>query len=106
MESIANTQSGFGVTSDEPVRVLVQTKTHLVPGGDHHKKWRFMIDQIALHHWGSKFQKDDRCNEYGTQYAYKNRRCFFLVDHGTSPIGSDDPFHVKIVRYEWTGEEL
>lgn len=106
MQSTASKQSGSGGGSDEPVRVLVQTKTHLVPGEDHNAKWQFMTNQIALHHWGSKFQKDDRCNEYGTQYAYKNRRCFFLVDHGTSPIGSDDPFHVPIVRYEWTGEEL
>lgn len=96
-----------------PVRVLVQTLTHLVPsdrviykperniGGD--KLWS-MYHRICQHQWGCEFQPDvHRWYSYGDdQFGYNNRPCFFLIDYGTA----EDDENVPILPYEWTGEEL
>ncbi|KAK2596414.1 hypothetical protein N8I77_013305 [Diaporthe amygdali] len=90
-----------------PMRVLVQTRTHLVPGDGHSKKVLSMLHRICLHQWGRNFNPyEDRSNTYGDEFGYNDRLCFFLVDHGESPTGSDDPAEVPMTVYEWDGKSL
>ena len=79
---------------DRPIRVLVQTRTHLVPGD----KWdplrrEKMQDLICQHVWKRDF---DRFRERGWQYkchwAVDNVECWLLVDHhGPDPTPPPDP---------------
>ena len=86
-----------------PKRILVETKTHLVPGDEYGTKCHSMIHLICQHHWNRNFIfGEDRWYSYGTQFGYDNRTCYFLVDHGQSATGDDVP----VVRYQWTGESL
>ncbi|PWY87218.1 hypothetical protein BO94DRAFT_624399 [Aspergillus sclerotioniger CBS 115572] len=62
------------VKADPPVRVLVQTLTHLVPGRE--RRW-------ASH------------NDF---FAYDDLWCYFLVDYGEAP----EDAKVPILSYEWT----
>ena len=89
--------------STKPTRVLVQTKTHLVPGGDYDERLLFMLDLICQHHWNRDYDPDqDRWSVYGARFGYDNRRCYFLVDHGQSSTDDDIP----VLWYQWTGESL
>lgn len=89
--------------SMEPTRVLVQTKTHLVPGKDYDERLLFMLDLICQRHWDRDFDPDkDRWSTYGTRFGYDNRRCYFLLDHGQSLSDGD----VSVLWYQWTGESL
>ncbi|KAI1119827.1 hypothetical protein F5Y10DRAFT_149315 [Nemania abortiva] len=89
--------------SEGPKRILVRTKTHLVPGDDYGARCTYMLNRICQHHWNRDFVfGKDRWNSYGTQFGYDNRTCYFLVDYGRS--ASDDD--VPILWYEWTGESL
>ncbi|POR31688.1 Uncharacterized protein TPAR_08097 [Tolypocladium paradoxum] len=86
-----------------PKRILVQTKTHLVPGDDYHQRCLFLLDVMCRHHWNRDFDpRQDRWSEYGAWFGYDNRRCYFLVDHGQSSADR----HVPVLWYEWTGESL
>ncbi|KAI0117881.1 hypothetical protein GGR51DRAFT_500435 [Nemania sp. FL0031] len=90
--------------SERPKRILVRTKTHLVPGDDYGARCYFMLDRICQHHWNRDFVfGEDRWNSYGTEFGYDNRTCYFLVDHGRSASNDDD---VTVLWYEWTGESL
>ena len=107
METTANEPGGaaphLGESSTGPKRILVQTKTHLVPGDDYHARCMFMLNLICQHHWNHNFDLDqDRWNVYGAQFGYDNRSCYFLVDHGRSPTDDDVP----VLWYQWTGESL
>jgi len=107
METTANVPEGtalhLGENSMGPKRVLVQTKTHLVPGEDWHQRCLFMLDLICHHHLNRDFDPDqDRWSVYGARFGYDNRRCYFLVDYGRSH--TDD--HVPVLWYQWTGESL
>jgi hypothetical protein len=90
---------------EPPVRILVQTLTHLVPGEDGFDRTRFILNQMCQHHWncdfiGPKF----RYTSYNDKFGFNNQRCFFLVDHGECESKNDDD--VPILYYEWTGESL
>ncbi|PVH70447.1 hypothetical protein DL98DRAFT_564161 [Cadophora sp. DSE1049] len=71
----------LGEKSTGPIRILVQTKTHLHPDFD--------PDQ-------------DRWRVHGARFGCDKRHCYFLVDHGRSP--TDD--NVPVLWYQWTGESL
>lgn len=90
---------------DAPVRIVVQTKTHLVPGKDFYERQDFMLNLICQRHWNRDMQygpHGDRWDLYGGMFGYHNRSCFFLVDHGTA----DDDDAVPVLRYHWTGKFL
>ncbi|KAI1292465.1 hypothetical protein F5Y03DRAFT_388281 [Xylaria venustula] len=85
--------------ADAPQRIVVQTKTHLVPGGDYLERCRNMKNLLCQHLWNRDFDySQDRWREEGATFAYEGRRCYFLLDHGQST--NDD---VPVLRYEWTG---
>ncbi|KAJ8120981.1 hypothetical protein O1611_g10220 [Lasiodiplodia mahajangana] len=103
METIASELEVDGphleTNSERPKRILVRTKTHLVPDDDYGARCYFMLNRICQHHWSRDFLfGEDRWNSYGTQFGYDNRTCYFLVDHGRS--ASDDD--VSVLWYEWT----
>ena len=88
-----------------PLRVLVQTKTHLVLGenleADYATKVDFMKNLICRHLWNRDFDKRrERWNSHGDQFGYSDRDCWFLIDHGDSV---DEP---PVLWYKWTGESL
>lgn len=84
-----------------PVRILVQTVTHLVPGNDYMERVEYMQNLICQHHWKRDFNRDqERWNVYGHDFAFPNRNCYFLIDHGHS---EGDP---PVLWYKWTGESL
>lgn len=86
-----------------PVRVLVQTLTHLVPGETGPSRYAFIQNRICQDFWGREFEAPTfRFASYGDSFALDNRRCFFLVDHGEA----DDAAAVPVLSYEWTGDEL
>jgi hypothetical protein len=89
--------------SAPPIRVLVQTLTHLVPGDGNYERSMFILNRICQHHWNCDFQSSKfRWAAYNDQFSFNNRRCFFLVDYGES----EDDGSVPILSYEWTGESL
>jgi hypothetical protein len=95
------TASDFGEDPMEPQRILVQKKTHLVPGDDYDQRLFFMLDLICQHQWNRDYVPGrDRWIVYGAQFCYENRRCCFLLDHGQ--ILDDN--NVPVLWYEWTGE--
>lgn len=94
-----------------PIRVLVQTLTHLVPSdglemsgnNTHLDKLTSILNRICRYHWNCDFDPSVfRWYTYGDEFGYSNRRCFFLLDYGSST--NDD--EVPILSYEWTGESL
>lgn len=90
---------------DAPVRIVVQTKTHLVPGKDYYKRTDFMLNLICQQHWHRDMQfgpQSDRWDLYGGMFGYDNRDCFFPLDHGKA----DDDDAVPVLRYHWTGDRL
>ena len=92
---------GPGEDPKEPLRILVQTKTHLVQGADYHEKKWFILDMICQHHWKRDYiPVRDRWSAHGTKFGLTNRRCYFLLDHGETL----DDNTVPVLWYEWTGE--
>jgi hypothetical protein len=90
------------VFSSEPKRILVQTKTHLVPGKDFHEKLMFMLDRICQHHWRRDYDLDqDRWSTHGCRFGYHNKTCYFLLDNGVS--SNDDK--VEVLQYLFSGIE-
>jgi hypothetical protein len=88
---------------EPPVRILVQTLTHLVPGKDHFERSDFILNHMCQHHWNCDFSVPKfRWAAYNDQLAFNNRRCFFLADYGES----QDDNNVPVLSYEWTGESL
>ena len=88
---------------EPPVRILVQTLTHLVPGGDNFERIDFILDLICRTFWNCDFESPRfRWASYNDQFALKNRICYFLVDYGDSE--NDD--EVPVLSYEWKGELL
>lgn len=94
-----------GPASDQPLRVLVHTVTHLVPGGHHGERLHFILNMVCQRHWNRDFDRDqERWNAYGDQFGYDNRNCYFLVDHGVTESESlEDP---PLVWYKWKGTSL
>ena len=107
MESVAADETGSPETTalqqqpTGPVRILVQTKTHLVPGDKYAERIERMQNLICQHHWNRDFDWDqDRWNLYGADFGFDDRTCYFLMDHGESH--TDPP----VLWYSWTGESL
>lgn len=85
---------------EEAVRVLVQTRTHLVPGSDHYEKLLFILDLVCDHLWGRTFHpRRDRFHLYGPPLGRKNHRFYFVVDHGQAT----DDSTVPVLWYQFTG---
>ncbi|KAK2865076.1 hypothetical protein FQN49_003936 [Arthroderma sp. PD_2] len=90
---------------DPPIRILVRTLTHLVPGNGNSERRMFILNRICQHHWGCDFEAPERrWSSYNDLFGLNNRRCFFLVDYGESLNGDDDA--VPVLSYEWTGKSL
>ncbi|KAH8425902.1 uncharacterized protein LDX57_003643 [Aspergillus melleus] len=94
---------------DLPVRILVQTKTQLVPkdqdqGNDvYSDKLVSMLNRISRYHWNCAYWPfENRFYTQGDEFGYNNRLCFLMVDHGTT--SNDD--EVLVLCYEWTGEDF
>lgn len=88
-----------------PVRILVSTATHLVPGNGFFERTDFIGNLISQHHWNHDFEwNHDRFETYNADFGYDNRTCYFLIDHSQSPDGNDDV--VPILWYRWTGKTL
>ena len=95
--------------SDSPVRVLVQTRTHLVPGhkyGDIGKRIDDMQNLICQHVWQRDYdEKRERAWKYRCELAVDNVQCWFLIDHH-GPDPTSPPPDPPVVWYSWTGAEL
>ncbi|KAH6641262.1 hypothetical protein F5144DRAFT_463765, partial [Chaetomium tenue] len=92
----------------KPLRVLVQTKTHLVPGDKSTyspTRMTEMENRICRHVWQRDQQQDsERMFSYNTYLMIDNLDCWFLVDHhGFDPRPDVDP---PVLWYKWTGTEL
>ncbi|KAI1124635.1 hypothetical protein F5Y10DRAFT_24338 [Nemania abortiva] len=88
-----------------PVRILVSTATHLVPGDEYFTKTDFMRNLVCQHHWDHDFEWDhDRFTAYNAEFGYDNVACYFLIDHGQSSNATKDG--VPILWYRWTGKSL
>jgi hypothetical protein len=86
-----------------PVRVLVQTLTHLVPTRGKDDRSCVMFDLMCEYHFGCKYDgRVFRMASHNDMLGYDNLRCYFLIDYGES-LNDDD---VPIVCYEWTGDSL
>ncbi|OJZ85807.1 hypothetical protein ASPFODRAFT_46874 [Aspergillus luchuensis CBS 106.47] len=98
--------------SPSPIRVLVQTLTHLVPSTNqagekniYDDKLFTMLDTICQHTWKCDFDGHvHRWYTYGDEFGYSHRMCFFLIDYGTAPGGDDSKG--PIVCYEWDGSKF
>lgn len=88
-----------------PVRILVQTVTHLVPGDEYAERVEYMRNLICQHHWKRDFDRDqDRWNVYGHHFGLRNRNCYFLIDHGH--VDGESCTDPPVLWYKWTGESL
>jgi hypothetical protein len=93
------------VAAELPTRVLVQTATDLVPGAAYTEKMLTMLDRICQHQWGCDYHlmvEDFRWAINGAKFAYKNRRCYFLVDRGFANNDNE----IRFYWYQWTGSNL
>lgn len=93
---------------DSPVRVLVQTQTHHVPGDkstEYGERYDAMLNLICQHVWQRDFDKfRERHWNYHCHFALDNVECWFLIDHyGPDQSPAPDP---PIIWYRWTGTEL
>ncbi|KAK3371858.1 hypothetical protein B0T24DRAFT_511652, partial [Lasiosphaeria ovina] len=86
-----------------PVRILVSTAVHLIPGIGFFGRNEYMQNLISQYHWKRDFEDSDRFLVYNTGFS-SNRRCYFLLDHGQSPDDNDEA--IPILMYWWTGESL
>lgn len=90
----------------DPVRILVRTATHLVPGEDFVERTGFIKDVICRHVWERDFDHGlDRFHSYHATFAFDNRTCYFLIDHGKCRTGQADE-DVTVLRYSWDGKTL
>ena len=86
----------------EAVRVLVQTRTHLLRGENYYDKLNFILDMVCEFLWGRFFlPQKDRFHVYGPPFSRINRRVHFLVDHGQAY----DDSTVPVLWYRYNGGE-
>ncbi|KAI0012607.1 hypothetical protein F4779DRAFT_567318 [Xylariaceae sp. FL0662B] len=68
-----------------PVRILISTATHLVPGDDFIARTDFIANLVSQYHWNHDFEWGrDRFDTYNADFGYDNRRCI-----GLSMVGKD-----------------
>jgi hypothetical protein len=94
--------------NDRPVRILVQTRTDLVPGDKStatHTRKDAMENLICQHVWQRNFDDyRERGWDYNCEFAWDSVECWFLVDHhGPDETLPPDP---PVVWYRWTGRKL
>lgn len=96
------------VTALSPVRVLVQTYTHLVPGEARPHKLEFLRDTIAGRVLKTKHNRSTaHMHVYDDMFAIPGRQCFFLYDYAAAPVGDDvADDDIPLLWYRWTGEQL
>ncbi len=91
-----NNNNNTSDLDDSPVRVLVQTQTHLVPGdrsAGFGEREDAMVNLICQHVWQRDFDKfRERDWNYHCHFAVDNVECWFLIDHhGPDPSPPPDP---------------
>lgn len=92
------------VEATGPIRILVQTETHLVPGDLYPEKIELMRNIICQHHWNRDYDRHrDRCYVHGGEFGYSHRVCYFLVDSGSTLSATENP---PILWYRWMGDSL
>ncbi|KAL2171279.1 hypothetical protein VTG60DRAFT_3385 [Thermothelomyces hinnuleus] len=97
-----------------PLRVLVQTKTHLIPGdqsADFGQRFRVMQNLICQHIWRRDFDRTRERIWSKGEFALDDHDCWFLVDYhgaGRDPAEDRDPPDPDppMLWYNWTGTEL
>ncbi|KAI5859767.1 hypothetical protein GGS23DRAFT_259632 [Durotheca rogersii] len=86
---------------NSPLRVVLQTKTHLVPGDEFSERCRNMKNLICRHLWDRDFDhRRDRWSSHLANFGYDNRTCYFLLDHGQCTGGEAA---VPVLWFKWTG---
>lgn len=97
-----------GNTAPSPVRILVQTYTHLVPGEARPDKLKFLRNTIATQVLKTTYNKStDFMQAYDDLFAVPGRQCFFLYDHAATPVGDDVADDaIPLLWYRWTGDKL
>ncbi|KAK3296183.1 uncharacterized protein B0H64DRAFT_397605 [Chaetomium fimeti] len=102
------TTTAAATENDRPVRVLVQTRTHLVPGdksANSMVRTDAMENLICQHVWQRDFDDyQERGWDYNCEFAWDSVECWFLVDHhGPDSTLPPDP---PVLWYKWTGKEF
>ncbi|KAG8166814.1 hypothetical protein KVR01_002503 [Diaporthe batatas] len=95
-------------TTHSPVRVLVQTYTHLVPGEARPDKLEFLRKTIAKRVLKMRHNKSTAyMHVYDDLFAIPGRQCFFLYDYASTPIGDDIvDDEIPILWYRWSGDKM
>lgn len=93
-------------TNKQRVRILLQTRTHLVPGYDRQEKINFLQNKVCQLHWQRDFDyNQERYWLHHDYFGLKDIECSLLVDHhGYDHTVQEDL--VPVVWYKWTGETL
>lgn len=106
MNTTNSSSSSSSSPSDatDPVRILVQTKMHLIPSNDPAIKTRFILDKVCRDRWNHSYQNSNLSHwgSYNSRFSFVNRRCYFVIDHGEAASVDDVP----VVWYKWTGKAL
>ncbi|KAI1099037.1 hypothetical protein F4804DRAFT_349688 [Jackrogersella minutella] len=88
--------------SNTPMRVAVQTKTHLVPGDDFYDRCQKINNLICQHLWNQDHEYTKyRWSIYRAEFAFHNRTCYFFLDHCRT--NNDEP---PVSWYKWKGTEF
>ncbi|GKZ85405.1 hypothetical protein AnigIFM56816_011176 [Aspergillus niger] len=90
-----------------PIRILVDTRIHLLPGDTNEDRNSYLINHICQLHWHTRFTPTKyRRYAFSTErYPTESTRCLFLVDYGHTASKEEDE-DVPVVYYSWTGENL
>lgn len=92
---------------DPPIRILVDTRIHLLQGDTNEERNTFLINHICQLHWHTEFipSKHRRYAFSTERFPIESTRCLFLVDCGQTASKEEDE-DVPVVYYKWTGEFL
>lgn len=75
-----------------------------MPEESYQHKISFLQNIVCNRYFGRNFDKKcDRYHIQGNDFAYRDRPCYVLIDHGDKDTAAED---VVLCRYKWTGEEL
>ena len=89
---------------EPPVRVLVQTLTHLVPGDGNVERSEFLLNKMCQHHWGCDF--DVPRFRWASTTAMSSLSTTDVVSSSLTTANLENDDDVPILCYEWTGESL
>lgn len=109
MASTNAPQPQAGSTSTGKLRVLLQTRTHLLPGDDREERLTFMRNTVCQHVLNRDFDRaQERWFPYRDHFGLHDCECFFLIDHhgyDHTTTGAEEE-EVPVLWYKWTGESL